>query len=732
MAINITFNGATIFKPGAYSRTNIDLGGGFPLGPAGLVAVIGEADAGTPGAQEINLANNRFSADQLTQVRSKYRSGPIPDAAGMLFAPASDAAIPSGAQTVWFYKTNASVRASLALASTYGTVRAREWGIGGNRVSFTSTLVAETAPTSASSAAFDETTLASGDKFGLRINGGSLNTFTSPAIANNAALIAALANAANWSAGLPTGITIAVGGVDGASTISFTLAAAATQHQLGWGRSFELATGTPNALVKMNLVAGLKTAAVEPSVTLKLDQKRDNIQEEDSMGGAIVMTVGHDGTGSPTSATVTIDDDNIVLNINGSPEHTLPKSSYATLKDLVDELNLTTYGGWSAALANPLYNQLSLDVLDHVTTVGALASGAGLKPARIKKDADEVADFFDLSIIAEMVNQEQAGLPNALAESLLAGGARGATTSAEIVAALTKFEKFHVNFIVPLFSRDAADDIADGLTDSMSTYTIAGIHQAVKTHISLMKTTKKRSERQGFLSIKDTYDESKAAIATMATGDIQMVIQDTRNVDAQGAIKWFQPWSLAALLAGARSGAPIGEPMTFKFMNCSGIRHTAQAMSTPDADIVVDFDPDLQYDDAIQAGLTFMEAPQTGGFRVVVDNTTYGRDNNWVFNRGNVLYAANIVAFNLRNTLESAFVGRKNTVTTADVAGVASSALATFLAQGITVSTPDAPQGYKKLTVRIEGNTIYVEVTIKLVEGIDFVLTDITLERASA
>ena len=30
MAINVTFNGATIYKPGAYSEEIIDLGGGFP------------------------------------------------------------------------------------------------------------------------------------------------------------------------------------------------------------------------------------------------------------------------------------------------------------------------------------------------------------------------------------------------------------------------------------------------------------------------------------------------------------------------------------------------------------------------------------------------------------------------------------------------------------------------------------------------------------------------------
>jgi hypothetical protein len=167
-------------------------------------------------------------------------------------------------------------------------------------------------------------------------------------------------------------------------------------------------------------------------------------------------------------------------------------------------------------------------------------------------------------------------------------------------------------------------------------------------------------------------------------------------------------------------------------LNCSGIRHTAQSLNTDEADIVADFDPDLQSDDAIQAGITFMEAPQTGGFRVVVDNTTYGRDNNFVFNRANVLYAADIVAFNFRNALENIYIGRKNTVGVSDIAGTASSILTGFLQQGITVSTSDAPQGFKNLTVEIDGNVIKVNVIIKIVEGIDFILSEITIQRATS
>jgi hypothetical protein len=275
------------------------------------------------------------------------------------------------------------------------------------------------------------------------------------------------------------------------------------------------------------------------------------------------------------------------------------------------------------------------------------------------------------------------------------------------------------------------EDIADSLTDAASTYTIEGIHQAVKTHISLMKTIKRRSERQGYLSLKKSYADCREQAGILADARLQLVIQDIRQIDAAGTIKWFQPWALGCLLAGARGGAPIGLPMTFKFFNCSGIRHTAQSMNTPESDVVIDFDPDIQYDDAIQAGITFLESPQTGGFRVVVDNTTYGVDDNWVLNRGNVLYAADIVEFNFRNAMETRYIGVKNTVRASEVKSTAESVLGTFLSQGITVSTGDAPQGFKSLSVRIEGNTIYISVIIKLVEGIDFILSDITLQRAT-
>ena len=597
MAINVSFNGATIYKPGAYSKTQIDLGGGFPLGPTGIVAIFGEADAGAPGAEETNIANNVFTSDQIAQVREKYRSGNIVDACSFLFAPGADGAIPGGAQAVYIYKTNDSKRAELVLSGSYGTVRSREWGVGGNRIT-------------------------------LKITGSSSTR------------------------------------------------------------------------------------------TITLSQKRETLVESATLGGNVVMTITNPAVGS----TVTIDSNKVSL-FNGTSTHDLLKSSYNSVADLAADISLVS--GWTAAVDTSVDPRLSVNVMDQVAALSATAG------AVVKKDAYEVQQFFAASQIAELVSPATTGLPSALTESFLAGGELGGTSSAEIVEALAKFEKIRVNSVVPLFSRDATDDSSDGLTDSSSAYTIEGIHQAVKTHLSLMATTKKKSERQGYLSMKAAYADAKASAMNLASARVQISIQDIRNIDAKGAIKWFQPWAGAALLAGARGGSPVGNPLTFKFFNMSGIRQTGQSMSTAEQNISIDFDPDTQYDDAIQSGITFWENPQTGGYRLVLDNTTYGKDGNWVYNRAHVQYAADIVAFDFRSQLENIYIGMKNTITAGEIKSTCESILSTYLTQGITVSTDDAKNGFKQLLVQINGNTVNVSVIVKLVEGIDFILADITLQRAT-
>ena len=738
MAISVSFNGSTIYKPGSYSKRNIDLGGGFPLSPTGLIALFGEAASGVPGADLPNIANNVFTPDQLPLIKQLYRSGPIVDACNFLFAPGADGAIPSGAQAVYIYKTNASVQASLALANTWGTVEALEFGAGGNRLVLSNALVPATAATVTSSATFDLSLGGLNAKvLNLQVQGAySADVFTVPgATTTRALLTTALSTAGNWSGGVPTGLTFTVGGAaDTAATLTITRVATSNPHREGFGRNFEVAGGSASGVGAntFKIATGLVVASSEDMAILTMQNTRDLVTETATLGGNVVLKVGRNSGISPQ---VIINATQIKLMNNSVAEYTLNKADFDTVQQVADFISASTGGNWLASVASVLFGQLNPSVLDQVTANAATTVfTVNSLPAQIKKDAAEVADFFAASSNASLTAGASAvcGLPETLATTYLALGAAGATSTSAIVDALTAFQKVRVNAVVPLFSRDATADKADSLTDTSSNYTLAGVHQAVKTHCSLMRTTKARSERQAYLSIKDTYANCKSASQTLADASAQLLIQDIKQNDSAGVIKWFQPWALACLLAGARGGSPVGLPMTNKYLNCSGLRHTGQAMTTADANIVEDFDPDTQYEDAIRNGLTFLEHPQNGGFRVVVDNTTYGRDGNWVYNRAHVLYAADVLEYDFRTQLQNIYVGVKNTVSAAEVAGTCDSILATYLAQGLTVSTSDAKQGYKQLTVDIVGNTININVTAKLVEGIDFVLSTVNLQRATS
>jgi hypothetical protein len=725
MAINVSFNGSTIYKPGAYSRTTIDLGGGFPLGPAGIVAIFGESTKGKPGSEEI-ITNNVFNANQIAQVRQKYGSGPIVDAMNFLFAPASDGAIPSGAQAVYIYKTNDSARASKALASSFGTVRSLEHGVGGNTITISASEVSEVAPSLQSSGVFDETTIAAGS-FDVFANGVKSTVAVAGGYADKAALVA---DAATWSV---SGVQFVVSGGDGACLLQVSIESDAQAARNGWGKSIQLIDGSGSPLSAMNMSEDIEVSSVESAMTVTIKQTRDLLQEQDTIGGNVVLQAGY--SGAAPVASIEITDSQVIL--SAGAVISLDKSSYPTLSQLVNAINLSP--GWSASLTSSLYNSLSPKMLDQVD-VGAKSPDSSIsKPARIKKDSGEAAQLFSESAIVDIAGQSSAGLMDAISESALVGGSLGSTTSADIVDALAALEGVRVNAIVPLFSRDAivdsdtaTGDVADNLTDVGSSYTILGIHQAVKTHCSLMSTTKNRSERQGYLSYKNDFVSCRERAALLADARMQLAIQDIRNIDSQGTIKWFQPWAQACMLAGARSGSPVGTPLTFKFFNAVGIRQTEQSMSVAEEDVVIDFNPNTDADIAIQSGIAFFEAPQLGGIRCVLDNTTYQKDGNWVYNRGNVLYASDILAFDFRNQMENLYVGKKNTVKASEVKSTASTVLDTYLAQGITVSSNSAPNGYKDLIVSINGNTINISVTVVLVEGIDFVLSDITITRAQS
>jgi hypothetical protein len=600
MGLSINANGATIYRSGSYSFTRIAQSA-VADAQLGIVALIGESVEGPAFAAETDgLSAVTFTSTQFPNIVAKFGSGPLVDAAKLALSPSNDPDIQGGAQQLILMKTNQSVKASLALASTYGTIKAKNYGTPGNSVNVT---------------------------------------------------------------------------ITGAST---------------------------SRVITLN----------------RADQGLTEVSS--AIGGKGVITLASDAA----PATLTISATTISTAVTGgtSTALSIPIDQFATIEELVSYLN--TKPGYTATLANADQGQQPLSVLDRVSAVDITSA------ATVVRNAKDIQDFFATSQLVDFTvgASGNVGLPVAIAKTYLSGGLKGATTQAQFQTCLDALSASSANFIVPLYSRDATADIAAGLTDAGSTYVIASVHAAVKSHVATLSGIKGRKERQAWVSLlSDVYQDIKNAQGTLGQGRVSLVFQRTDVLKADGSVQVnSQPHMLATIAAGMKAAAVVGLPNTYKQANISGF-------STRSSTGGAFFDPETDAEDGIASNLTFVEKAPGGGFRWVTDNSTYGLSRDaWYWTRPSVIYASDVAARTIRLNLET-FVGRRNSDLNAEtIKNFLSGVMDKLRTAGIIVAdTASGGRGYKDLAVSISGNTVNVSVSLVLVEGVDWLISDIQVTRAS-
>lgn len=139
MTIGITINGKAQILPGVYSTLTYENSLTNPLPGPRNILIIGEATSGVPGNQ-LNLANVYFS--NFSDVKSYFGSGPIVDAAHMIFTQQTSPVFTGSVNRLYCYKTNQSTQASRSLLQTvgstptvYGNINAMAQGTDGNLIS---------------------------------------------------------------------------------------------------------------------------------------------------------------------------------------------------------------------------------------------------------------------------------------------------------------------------------------------------------------------------------------------------------------------------------------------------------------------------------------------------------------------------------------------------------------------------------------------------------------------
>lgn len=682
------------------------------LGASGNIVIIGEADGGES-YSTVALKDNWFTPDQLAKVQAKYISGQIVDAFRALSAPSADSDISGSANRIYVVKTNAGQKAQATIDTDYGTLRDKNWGKPGNNYKYQITAVeAEQAPTVSGTTIPAFGAALNGAEFQIRLNGSATTTITLSGTSGDHATIAALIIELN--AQLPAGIVASLGAAS--NSLKLTVAVDATANRKGWGKSFELIDSSAD-LTSLGLAQGLTVSAQEPIVELAISRSDTGLSETLDASADVAFQIGYLGT--TATLTINFNTKTLTTTVTGGTgaNLTIDLTQYRTLSDLATYISAQT--GYTASTPAASQQLAPANALDALTAQPIATSIAGNKPGRVKKAALNWQTAAATSVGLEFVATATAGLPAPMASAaFLAGGTRGNTLAADVAAGIDQCSGISVNIVVPLFSRDATADIADALTASGSTYTIAAVNALAKNHCIQYSTAKLKKNRIAICSIWDTYANAKIAAQGLANYRVTLAMQRVTQVNSVGTSVSYLPWYAAAVAAGMQAGG-FYKSICNKAANVISYEDPAGYDSGSPGDV----------EDALDAGLLVLST-DPGRNYWVSDQTTYGYDTNFVYNSIQAVYCSDLIAVDLALSFKKAFVGKS----LADVdAGAALSYLAEkmdgYKRLKLIASSDDAPLGYKNPKVTISAPEMDVQVEIKLATAIYFIPISVNISQ---
>jgi hypothetical protein len=466
--------------------------------------------------------------------------------------------------------------------------------------------------------------------------------------------------------------------------------------------------GADENLVSIEVAAGVINANAR-IITVQKGAEKEVLSENPYHAMLVIQYVG-----AGTPATLTIQNGILATAITGAASDNLSITlAGKTIRDVVDLIDAHT--AYTCSTTFKLASSTSATRLDPISTALDI-----LVAKKLRAQQAELLDIIngESSLVTATAVANVEGTIAVSAKKYLTGAVKGASTNTLFQNGFDALLASRVNIVVPLISRDASALSAIGETDPASTFTVDAINLQAVTHCITASNTKNRSERNCYVSKKAAFATVRDSSLDLNHERASMLFQDVEVLRADGNLAFLDPWAASCLVAGIQAGTPVGTPATFKLINVNGIRHQ-------------DYNFKTQVDLAIEAGLCPLEEVDSGGFRIVVNNTTYSKDANFVFNRAHVLAAADSVAYNLRQQLENIFVGEKARTGSAEaIKNTVISIMSRFLSDEIIVGDDtNNGLGWKDLVVTITGNVATVEITITPVQGIDFVLNKITLDN---
>ncbi len=663
----VLFNGAVLVRPGASTKIDASQFQNVALSGIGTVGLIGEADGGEPRTVQI------FTSP--AEVKAFYDSGNLVDAAAIAAAPGNDPRIPAGAQQIVTYKVNNSTHSSLVHGPHL--FESLQYGIDMNQIT-----VALAVGTTADERVITITDL---DDFG----------------------------------GLVTEVSPSLGGT-GKFSIQYTGAATAADITVT-DTSIVVVTSAPNV----------------PADDLTISF--DNFSNLNDIINFINNHPSYTCAALITNA-VSFDPGNLDA-ITAVSILTLT-SIFARNFDLADWVNNN-----SSIISDTLTKGQPAPAA--VLTTTALAGGTRGTSA----NSDWVNGFTALrnvriNQLVPLVSADAPQGPSGTGDSF--AFALGVVTLTDAAALFTPA---HVGLVItPVGATSPGNNgsftiasyisptqityaNAAGVTEAFpgtwsiagpnGTYTYASILASLVAHCKFVSSTAGRNECQGWSGMDGTKTELITAANLQNSEHLCMYGQKPlMQRTSDGEIVEFPEWASALAAASMRAGAPLGEPITWKYVQAFGVTSDSSWSESNNDDVVA-----LELN-----GVTVINNVTGKGFRIDKGITTFTKLDNDAYTEETIVQIWKNVAFELRSTLEDVYVGRPGSLQTVQtVPAVVSRVLELFrqagaitdsLVNGVTI------KAYRDITVQLSGDKLYVNVTISPTPGINFVLNTIVLVPA--
>lgn len=421
-------------------------------------------------------------------------------------------------------------------------------------------------------------------------------------------------------------------------------------------------------------------------------------------GGAIALQIGC----TQQLASVQITATALNFSVNGIAVFSAAMAQYPTLGQLAAFINSQTT--FSAAVpVGSLVNQPP-SILDEGTF--GITGQAGVYAGRIKEDAIDWMQTVNQSALASFALQQFSGLPDIINPAqFLANGAKAGTTSAAYAAAVDASQNLQTNFLVSLFAQDASLDIAQGLTDPSSTYTISAINAYLDANALMMSTVLMRQNRIALGAILGTYLQAVQQAGQLSSYRMALCMQSPLVQNSSGQTVTFQPWMAAVTAAGMQAAAGY-KGIVKKFARISGFVNPPGFNSQNPGST----------QQALQAGLLFLESVATGGFRWNSDQLTYNVDNNFVYNSLQAVYVADLITLSLIDTFDRMVVGKSIAdISAAAALSILDSEMFNFKRLKWIAASDDAPKGYTNSSAVFSQGAMQIMAEIKLAGLIYFV-----------